>query len=217
MAEQKEWLPRTELGKKVAGGEITSIDQVFESGKKILEPQIIDVLLPDLREEVLERRSTQRMTASGRKQQMRAVVVIGNGNGYIGAGVGKAPDTRRAIAEAIVDAKKNVMKVQLGCGSWECGCGTGHSIMQRVTGRSGTTEISIKPAPRGVGIVAGKAAKKVLELAGVRDAWTFARGRTRNVLNTVLATISALESMNRLKKGAGAGAAAEAATAEKTE
>jgi len=199
--QQKEWIPRTELGKKVASGEIASIDAVFDSGRKILEPQIIDALLPDLKDEVLERKSTQRMTASGRKQRMRAVVVLGNRNGYVGVGVGKAPDTRMAIEEAIVDAKKHIIRVNLGCGSWECGCGTTHSLRQKVTGKSGTTEIILKPAPRGVGIVAGKTARKVLELAGVKDAWIFTKGRTRNILNTVLAITNALESMNRIKKG----------------
>ncbi len=203
MAEQKEWVPKTELGKKVAGGEITSVDRVFESGKKILEPEIIDALLPDLKEEVLEIKSTQRMSASGRKQLMRAVVILGNGNGYIGVGVGKAPDAKQAISEAIVDAKKRVIKVRLGCGSWECGCGTSHSIAERVFGKRSTTQVTIKPAPRGVGIVAGETAKKVLELAGVKDAWMFTKGRSRTVLNTVLATINALDSMNRLKKGIG--------------
>jgi len=214
MAEQKEWVPRTELGKKVASGEIASIDQVFDSGKKILEPEIIGILLPDLRDEVVERKSTQRMTASGRKQRMRAVIVVGNGNGYVGVGVGKAADTKQAIAEALVDAKKRVIKVQLGCGSWECGCGTSHSLRQKATGKSGTTEIIIKPAPRGVGVVAGETAKKVLELAGVKDAWLFTKGRSRNVLNTVLATMNALESMNRTKQGTGQARAAGAAASE---
>lgn len=196
-----DWIPKTELGKRVLAGEITSIDQILESGKKILEPEIIDVLLPELKEEVLQVTSTQRMSASGRKQLMRAVTILGNKRGYIAYGVGKAVEARDAISESIKDAKKHLLKVQLGCGSWECGCGTSHSIPQTVEGKSGTTVIVIKPAPKGVGIVAGENARKVLELAGVRDVWTFARGRTRNILNTVLATINALDSLNKLKKG----------------
>ena len=197
------WMPKTALGRKVKSGEITSIDQILEKGQKILEPEIVTMLLPDLKEEVLALRSTQRMTASGRKQKMEAFVALGNKRGYIGLGIGKAVEARDAIAEAIVDGKKRIIKVRLGCGSWECGCGTGHSVPREVIGKNSSTQITIKPAPRGVGLVAGEVSKKVLTLAGVSDAWTFAKGRTRNVLNMVLATIDALDSLNALKAGKG--------------
>lgn len=199
--ERKAWVPCTELGRKVAAGEITDIDQILMSGKRILETEIVDALLPDLKDEVLQIKSTQRMTAYGRKQQMRAVVILGNRHGHIAVGVGKAPEVRDAISEAITEAKKNVIRVNLGCGSWECGCGTGHSIGQRVYGKSSSTEITIVPAPKGIGLVAGENTKKVLELAGVKDCWTFSKGRTRNILNAVLATLKALNSANNLKQG----------------
>ncbi|MFA6048955.1 MAG: 30S ribosomal protein S5 [Candidatus Micrarchaeia archaeon] len=195
------WVPRTELGRKVQAGEIASIDQILDSGKRILESEIIDTLLPDLKEELLEVRSTQRMTASGRKQRMEAIVALGNKRGYIAVGIGKAPETRDAIAEAIADAKRRIVRVPLGCGSWECGCGTAHSLSQEVSGSNSSTKITIRPAPRGVGLVAGETAKKVLTLVGVKDAWTFTKGRTRNILNMVLATIDALDSLNSMKKG----------------
>ncbi|MFH0922715.1 MAG: 30S ribosomal protein S5 [Candidatus Micrarchaeota archaeon] len=182
-------------------GEITSMQQVFDSGKPMLESQIVDILLPDLKEEVMDVDSMQRMTAYGRKQVMRAVVIIGNKNGFVGVGVGRAPESRQAIEEAIADAKRHLVRVQLGCGSWECGCGTAHSITKTVLGQRGSTKITIKPAPRGLGIVAGEVARKVLEFAGVRDVWTFSKGRTRNILNMVLATMSALDSLNKTKQG----------------
>lgn len=197
-----DWIPKTQLGKKVLAGEITSFDQIFQQNLKVLEPQILDILVPDLTDEVLQISSTQRMTAYGRKQQMRAVVIIGNKRGFIGIGVGKGAETRSAIEKAVKDAKMNLVKIPLGCGSWECGCGLEHSIPLTVHGFNGSTEITIKPAPRGVGIVAGENSKKVLELAGIKDCWTFSKGRTRNILNTVLATIKALNSLNKLKKGA---------------
>lgn len=196
-----EWIPKTTLGKKVLAGEITLFDQVAEQNLKILEPEIIDVLVPDLADEVLQITSTQRMTAYGRKQQMRAVVILGNKRGFIGVGVGKGAETRDAIAKAVRDAKMNLTRIQLGCGSWECGCGSEHSIPLTVKGFSGSTEITIKPAPRGVGVVAGETARKVLEMAGIKDCWTFSKGRTRNILNAVLATVHALNSLNKLKKG----------------
>lgn len=200
-ARQASWVPRTELGKKVASGQVTSMDEVFAIGQRILEPQIVDALLPDLREEVLQVTSTQRMTAYGRKQQMRAVVVMGSERGYISVGVGKAAESRDAIGKAIEDAKKNIVKVSLGCSSWECGCGTNHSVTRTTVGKSSSTQIEIKPAPRGVGIVANETAKKVLELAGIKDVWTLSKGRTRNVLNMVLATVNALSKLNKLKEG----------------
>lgn len=199
--ERAEWVPRTSLGRKVQAGEVASFDQLLDSGAKILEPEIVDALLPDLKDEVIQISSTQRMTAYGRKQKMRAVVVMGSGSGFVSVGVGKAVETRDAIGEGIKDAKKNMVKVRLGCGSWECSCGTGHSISQTAVGRSSSTQITLKPAPRGVGIVANKTTKKVLELAGVKDAWTFAKGRTRNKLNMVLATLDALKHLNKLKRG----------------
>ena len=195
------WAPKTKLGRKVLNGEIKSIDEIFDSGQRILESQIVDILIPDISEDVLEVKSTQRMSACGRKQQMRAVVVVGNRAGYVGIGVGKAPETRDAISEGISEAKRNLVRVRLGCGSWECGCGTGHSLTQQANGQNSSTTIIIKPAPRGVGIVASENVRKVLELAGVHDAWTFMRGRTRNVLNAVLATMHALDSLNVLKSG----------------
>jgi len=198
----REWNPKTALGRKVKSGEITSLDEILQSGQRILEPQIVDALLSDLREEVLEVTSTQRMTAYGRKMQMRAVVVVGNSNGFVGVGVGKAADTRDAISEAGKIAKKNIVRVALGSGSWEeSGAGAPHSLEREAVGKSSSTQIIIKPAPRGVGLVANKTSKSVLRLAGIRDAWTFSRGSTKNILNMVRATINALDSLNRLKLG----------------
>ena len=195
------WVPRTQLGKQVLAGEIKSLDEILDSGARILEPTIVDFLLPDLEEEVLEISNTQRMTACGRKMVMRAIVILGDRHGHIAVGVGKAPETRDAIAEAIMDAKKNIIRVRLGCGSWECVCGAEHSVALKATGKSANTQIVIRPAPKGVGIVAGATARKVLLLAGVRDAWTTAKGRTRNALNVTEATIKALNSLNKQKMG----------------
>lgn len=195
------WTPRTALGKAVLAGQITNIDEILLSGQRILEPEIVDVLLPNLEDDVLEIESTQRMTPCGRKMQMKALMVIGDRNGHIAYGVGKAAETRDAIAEAIKDAKKRVISIPFGCGSWECGCGGKHSIPQRVSGKSSSTQVTIKPAPKGVGIVAGKVTRRVIELAGIKDAWSFIKGRTRNNQNTLVATINALNQLNQLKHG----------------
>src|SRR5271157_5695951 len=136
--EREEWHPVTGLGKLVASGEIKSIDQVLESGRPIKEPEIVDAFLPDLEDEVLDIQMVQRMTDSGRRVKFRAVVVVGNRNGYIGFGQGKDVQVGDAIKKAIVHAKTNVIKVKRGCGSWECGCGTGHSVPMKVEGTAGS-------------------------------------------------------------------------------
>jgi len=154
-----------------------------------------------MEDDVLEIESTQRMTPCGRKMQMKAIVVIGDKNGHVAYGAGKAPETRDAISEAIRDAKKRVIRVPFGCGSWECGCGGKHSIPQAVSGKCASSTVTIKPAPKGVGLVAGHVTRRVLELAGLKDAWTSIKGRTRNDFNTLVATIHALDELNHLKHG----------------
>jgi len=202
MAYEKEpWVPLTGLGKAVAAGELTSIDQVLESGRPIKEPEIVDAFLPDLEDEVLDIQMVQRMTDSGRRVKFRAVVVVGNRNGYIGFGQGKDVQVGDAIKKAIVDAKTNLIKVKRGCGSWECGCSTTHSIPMQVEGAAGSVRVTLKPAPQGIGLVTGEISKKVLELAGIRDAWTFSRGQTRTTINFAKATFNALKATNMIRMG----------------
>jgi len=193
------WKPKTKMGELVKSGQIKSIEQIFESGKPIKEVEIVDALLPNLEERVLEVASVQRMTKNSRKQKYRATVIIGDKNGHIGIGVGKDVEVKPAISSAVKDAKKKIISVPFGCGSWECNCGLPHSLPIIVKGRCGTAEIILKPAPRGVGIVAGKTAKQVLELTGVKDLWSFSRGRTRDIYNMALATYRALKSLSEVK------------------
>ncbi|MEM4555000.1 MAG: 30S ribosomal protein S5 [Candidatus Anstonellaceae archaeon] len=198
-----EWIPKTEVGKMVKAGQITSVEQIFAMGKRILEHQIIDYLYPNLIEETLEVSSTQRMTDNGRKSQFRAVVLVGDRNGHFGIGAGKSEEVKPAIEAALKNAKRNFTFVTLGCGSWECGCGQKHSIPIKVVGKTGSVEVVLKPAPRGLGLAANEVVKKVLAAAGVKDVWSFSRGRTRNVYNMAMATAAALDQLNsmRLKEG----------------
>jgi len=194
-----DWTPKTELGRKVKAKEIVSIEEIFESGKPILEHEIVDALLPNLAENVLEIKITQRMTDCGRKSLYRAVVLVGDANGHIGIGVGKAAEAKPAVEQGVKYAKRNIIRVPLGCGSWECGCGTKHSVPITVRGKNGSVEVTIKPAPRGLGIAASEIVKQVLRMAGIKDAWTFTRGRTRSIYNTAMATVNALDSLNKMK------------------
>ncbi len=193
------WEPRTDLGKDVKSKRVTSIEQIFHDGRRIEEPEIIDSLFPDLSNEVIEIASVQRMTKNNRKQKFRAITIVGDGKGHVGVGAGKDPEVKSAIESGIIDAKSRLMPVIMGCGSWQCLCGTKHSLPFKVSGRCGSVEVILKPAPRGLGIVASAPVKRMLELAGVKDAWTFSRGRTRARYNTLVAVYRALRSINRMK------------------
>lgn len=190
---EAEWVPKTRLGKLVSSGEITTMDQALESGLPIKEPGLVDKLLPDLVDEVLDINMVQRMTDSGRRVKFRATVIIGNSNGFIGLAEGKDVQVGPAIKKAIDAAKLNIVKIKRGCGSWECGCGQEHTVPFEVSGRAGSVEVVLKPAPRGLGIASGETAKKVLELAGIKDVWTWSSGETRSTINFAKATYEALK------------------------
>lgn len=186
------WTPRTRLGKMILEGQISSIEEVFTEGLKIREPEIVDVLLPDLQEEVINISLVQKQTDAGEKSRFRAIVVVGNRNGYVGLGSGKAQQVRTAIEKAAVDARLNITPVRRGCGSWECGCGKPHSLPFQARGRCGGVEIVLIPGPRGLGLVANEAAKIILGLAGVKDCWTRSYGSTRTIPSFAYAIFDAL-------------------------
>ena len=143
----------------------------------------------------------QRMTDSGRRIKFRAVVVIGNKDGYIGFGQGKDVQVGTAIKKAITAAKLSIVKVRRGCGSWECGCGQKHSVPMEVTGKAGSVTVTLKPAPKGIGLATGDVGKKVLTLAGIHDVWVDTSGQTRTTLNYAKATFNALRETNLIRIG----------------
>jgi len=186
------WMPRTRLGKMIHEGRISSMEDVFREGTKIREPEIVDVLLPDLQEEVINISLVQKQTDAGEKSRFKAIVAVGNRDGYVGLGSGKARQVRTAIEKAAMDARLNITPVRRGCGSWECGCGKPHSLPFQVQGRCGGVEITMVPGPRGLGVVASEAAKVILGLAGVKDCWTKSYGSTRTVPSFAYAIFDAL-------------------------
>ncbi|MCS7118939.1 MAG: 30S ribosomal protein S5 [Archaeoglobaceae archaeon] len=187
-----EWLPKTRLGKLIAEGKIKNIDDALASGLPIKEPEIVDILLPELDEDILEISMVQRVTDSGRRTKFRVTAVVGNRNGYVGIGVGKASQVAPAIQKAIENAKMNIFRVERGCGSWECGCGSSHSVPFKVSGVCGSVKVTLIPGPKGLGIVAADVAKRVVDLAGVKDVWSITSGETRTTLNFAMATFDAL-------------------------
>lgn len=197
-AEVEEWKPRTRLGKMIFEGDITSMEEVFMEGLRIREPEIVDVLLPDLQEEVIDINLVQKQTDAGEKSRFKAIVAVGNRDGYVGLGGAKAKQVRTAIEKAAVDARLNITVVRQGCGSWECGCGKPHSLPFQVRAKCGGVEIVLIPGPRGLGLVASEAARIILRLAGVKDCWTRSYGSTRTVPSFAYAVFEALQKTYRL-------------------
>lgn len=189
----QEWTPRTVAGVLVKEGKITSIDQLFEMNLPIREVEIVDALLPGLKHEIASINLVQRQTDAGEVSQFQATVVVGNEDGYVGLGMGKSRQIRLAIEKAIIRAKLNIIPVRRGCGSWYCLCGEAHSVPVKVRGKSGSVEVVLLPAPKGVGLVAAESAKIVLRLAGIQDVWTRTRGETRTTHNMVKAVFEALK------------------------
>ncbi len=199
MLDVSSWSPKTEMGRMVKNKEISTLEEILERGKTILEPHIIDALLPELSADTLLVTPTQRSTDSGRKMQFRVVVVLGDKRGHIGIGAGKNAEVKPAIDQAMMDARKHMIAIKTGCGSWECRCGGTHSLPRELRGKYGSTLVILKPAPKGLGLAANAVVKKVLRIAGVKDVWSSSKGSTSNIYNTAMATIDALDSINNMK------------------
>ncbi|MCL4325411.1 MAG: 30S ribosomal protein S5 [Candidatus Thermoplasmatota archaeon] len=194
-----EWTPKTKLGIMVAKNEIESIHQVFETGYTIREPEIVDILIPRMIDQVIDINMVQRMTDSGRRTNFAVTIVIGNGDGIVGVGRGKAKETGVAIFKAIKAAKLNIIELKRGCGSWQCGCGESHTLPYKVVGRNGSVEVTLKPAPKGVGLAVNDVARPILHLAGISDVWGFSRGHTKTTVNYALAVFDALKKTSLMK------------------
>jgi small subunit ribosomal protein S5 len=194
-----EWNPKTKLGKMVRGGQITNMSDALETGLPLREPEIIDLLLSDVDDEVIDVNMVQRMTDSGRRVKFVISVAVGNNNGFIGFGQAKGKEVGSSIRKAIDNAKLNIIKIKRGCGSWECGCGEPHTVPFAIKGKSGSVEILLKPAPRGIGLATGNVAKKMLTLAGIKDCWTFTSGKTKTTVNYAKAVFNALEQNSEMR------------------
>ncbi len=195
----EEWKPATRLGVLVSRGEIKTIEEALNSKYPLKEYQIVDALLPDLGEEVLDINLVQRMTDSGRRVKFRVCVIVGNKDGYLGIGLGKDALVRNGIMKAVRNAKLHMIYIKRGCGSWECNCGETHSIPFKVVGKSGSVEITLKPAPKGIGLAVGDIPKRVMEFSGVHDVWGQTKGQTRTTFNQALAAYEALRKTSLVK------------------
>ena len=189
---QDGWVPQTRLGQLVADGEIDTMEDALNSGLPLKEPELVDQLV-GLDDEVLDINMVQRMTDSGRRVKFRCVVVVGNRNGLVGYAEGRDDQVGGAIQKAIDIAKLNMIQIPLGSGSWEDKPGGDHSLIRKAEGKAGSVTVEIRPAPKGLGLAAAETPRKVLELAGVEDAWTKSYGNTRTTVNLAKATYNALQ------------------------
>lgn len=193
------WVPITGAGKIVRNGEVTSLDDFFARGHKVMEPEIVNALVPELKEKLVEIRKTARITKQGRSFSFRAAVLIGDGESYIGLGTAKDRERYPAVSKAKRNAKLSIMKVRKGCGSWECRCRESHSVPFRVEGSSSSVRVTFMPAPKGTGLVVGDKIKDVLRFVGIRDAWSKCWGNTASTLDFVSAGINALAATNKVR------------------
>ena len=147
-------------------------------------PLKIDTSNMELQERLVGMRRVSKTVKGGRIMKWSALVVVGDGNGLIGFGIGKASETPDAIRKAIADAKKNLFKVST----------VGTTIPHEVVGKFGAAEILLKPAPKGTGVIAGGPVRQVMEAAGIRDIRTKSL-RSNNQQNVVTATVEGLKSL----------------------
>jgi small subunit ribosomal protein S5 len=211
---ERVWKPKTELGRLVQQGVITDIEEVFRQGKSISEPEIVEILLPDLETDLLligqakgkfgggQRRifrQTQKKTREGNKIQFVTCAIVGNRDGYVGIGTGKSKETVPARDKSLRKAKLNLIKIKRGCGSWECGCNEPHSIPLAVEGKSGSCVIRLMPAPKGKGLCIEKECAKILALAGIKDVWSKTFGQTKTKMNLLQALMKALKQLSETK------------------
>src|SRR3989344_1746367 len=208
------WKPKTLIGKQVVSGEITDLNKLLSEGKRLLEAEIVDILLPNMQTDLLligqakgkfgggQRRvfkTTQKKTKEGNKPKFAAFGVVGNEDGIVGIGYGKSKETVPAREKAFRMAKLNIMKIKRGCGSWACNCGEPHSIPFKVIGKCGSSVIKIMPAPKGIGLKIKKECAKILKLAGIKDVWSKTYGMTKTKINLVKACDAALKKLTETK------------------
>lgn len=205
------WVPKTKLGLEVKSGKVKSLDEILESNRKILEPQIVDKLV-QLKIDLIAQgqakgkfgggkrrawRQTQRITKEGGVLTFSAMAVVGDENGHVGVGKGRAGETLPARDKATRKAKLNIIKISRSCAAFDCNCSEKHTVPFEVSGKSGSVRVTLIPAPQGTGLVCANELKKVLKLAGIKDIYSRTTGKVRTTFNLVKACMDALQETNR--------------------
>ena len=150
-----------------------------------MKRNLIDASQLELEDKVVSIKRVTKVVKGGRNFRFTALVVVGDGNGHVGAGLGKAAENPEAIRKSKEDAKKTLVSVAIN----ENG-----SITHDYVGKFGSAEVLLKKAPEGTGVIAGGPARAVIELAGIKNIRTKSLG-SRNKQNVVLATIAGLSEL----------------------
>ena len=160
-----------------------------------MQKQLIDASALDLKERVVTINRVTKVVKGGRNFRFSCLVVVGDENGHVGAGVGKALEIPEAIRKGIEDAKKNLIKVPI----------VNTTIPHAINGKFGAGSVLLKPAGKGTGVIAGGPVRAVLELAGIRDIRTKALGTNneRNMVNATMEGLSRLTTVEEVAKKRG--------------
>ncbi len=153
--------------------------------RKLINPNELD-----LEERVVTINRVAKVVKGGRRFSFSALVVVGNGAGIVGVGMGKANEVPEAIRKGVEDAKKNLIEVPIV---------KGDTIPHGTVGRYGAASVMMKPASEGTGVIAGGAVRAVAELAGIKNILTKSL-RSDNQVNIVRATVTGLASMKNIEE-----------------
>jgi len=180
----------------VKSGQVLDLALIYRFSLCIKEDDIVEHLLGGppgegkLKDEVMKIMPVQKQTTAGQRTRFKAFVAVGDGVGYVGLGWKTSAEVADAIKGAIKSAKMSLVPVRLGY--WGSKLDKPHTICSKLTGKCGSVRMRLIPAPRGTGIVAAMAPKKLLQFAGLSDCYTQSSGHTRTKGNFLKATFSAL-------------------------
>jgi small subunit ribosomal protein S2e len=184
----------TKLGRLVKEGKIKSLEEIFLYSMPIKEHQIVDFFFPPtagkLKDEVMTIKPVQKQSSAGQRTRFKAYVAVGDFDGHIGLGKKCSSEVATAIRGALLMAKMHLVPIRRGY--WGKNSGLPHTIPMKLSGSCGSVSVRLIPAPRGTGLVAAPASKKILAMAGLEDCYSTTRGHSRTTGNFITAVFNAI-------------------------